>query len=408
MNILDINLKIKEDLYPIMFKLKKKELIKISEIIFNTGYQIMYPKIDKTNIKKQHDYIEIINKIDELKKDFMSPQLNDKINSLESSLEKLIGISCSSMKKGEFAENLLENIFSQRYGDITFKKTNTIPHSGDAWLYLPDDKIIMLESKNYNTTINKDELIKMENDMKTNNINWGLFVSFNSNIQGLKEMDYYTFMHNNQIYNIISISNLSIDINRLDLGLTLIRKLINIPNIDLKFPWIIKNIKKDLDDLHEIVIKNYILRDNFLNIEKEINKNLNNYYIKLRDHHYDEENKINQIIKSLNSTMEESVLIDLENKYKDILEFCNHKDKKLFIIINKIIDCIPKNISIINNGNIWNIQYNQDIIGIIKVQTKKIILELSKYELIISFVIGKDKENIGNLIIIENLLKICN
>jgi hypothetical protein len=111
----------------------------------------------------------------------------------------------------------------------------------------------------------------MENDMKTNNINWGLFVSFNSNIQGLKEMDYYTFMHNNQIYNIISISNLSVDINRLDLGLTLIRKLINIPNFDLKFPWIIKNIKKDLDELHDIVIKNYILRDSFLNIEKEIN-----------------------------------------------------------------------------------------------------------------------------------------
>lgn len=405
MNILDINFKIKEDMYPILFKLKKKELNKISEIIFKTGYEIMYPKIDEKNIKSQHDYLEIINKIDELKKDFMSPQLNEKINSLESSLEKLIGISCSSTKKGEFAENLLENIFSQRYGDITFKKTNSIPHSGDAWLYLPDDRIIMLESKNYNSTINKDELIKMENDMKTNNINWGLFVSFNSNIQGLKEMDYYTFMHNNQIYNIISISNLSVDINRLDLGLTLIRKLINIPNIDLKFPWIIKNIQKDLDELHEIVIKNYILRDNFLNIEKEINKILNNYYIKLRDHHYDEENKIKQIIKNLNSTMEESLLNDLENNYKDILEFCSHKDKKLFTIINKIVDTISKNIKIINNGNVWNIEDNKDIIGIIKIQTKKIIIELNKYELIISFVIGKDKENIHNLTIIENLLK---
>ena len=405
MDTIDINFKIKKELYPILFKLKKKELIKISEIIFKTGYDIMYPKIDETNIKKQHDYLEIINKIDELKKDFISPQLNDKINSLETSLEKLIGISCSSTKKGEFAENLLESIFSQRYGDITFKKTNTIPHSGDAWLYLPDDRIIMLESKNYNTTINKDELIKMENDMKTNNINWGLFVSFNSNIQGLKEMDYYTFMHNNQIYNIISISNLSIDINRLDLGLTLIRKLINIPNIDLKFPWIVKNIKNDLDELHEIVTRNYILRDSFLNIEKEINKNLNNYYIKLRDHHYDEENKINQIIKSLNSTMEDSLISDLENKYKNIIEFCKHKDKKLFTLINKIIDKISNKITIVNNGSMWNIVHNKDTIGIIKVQTKKIILELTKYELIISFVIGKDKENTFNLEIIENLLK---
>ena len=34
-----------------------------------------------------------------------------------------------------------------RYGDIQFEKKNHIPHSGDAWLYLPDDKIIMIESK---------------------------------------------------------------------------------------------------------------------------------------------------------------------------------------------------------------------------------------------------------------------
>ena len=46
-----------------------------------------------------------------------------------------------------------------------------------------------------------------------------------------------------------------------------------------------------------------------------------------------------------------------------------------------------------------------DIIGIIKIQTKKIIIELIKFEIIINFVIGKDKENINNLQIIENLLQ---
>jgi hypothetical protein len=405
MTTIDINMTIIKEQYPILFKLKKKELTKITEIIFKMGYDIMYPKIDEVNIKKQHDYLDIINKIDELKIDLVSPQLNDKITSLELSLEKLIGISCSSAKKGEFAENLLENIFSQRYGDITFKKTNSIPHSGDAWLYLPDDKIIMLESKNYNTTVNKDELIKMENDMKTNNITWGLFVSFNSNIQGLKEMDYYTFLHNNQIYNIISISNLSTDINRLDLSLTLIRKLLYMPNIDLKFPWIMKNIKKDFDELNDIVKKNYIIRDYFLTIEKEINKNLHNYYIKLRDYQYEEEQHINKIIKNLNSTMEESITNDLINNYHDILEFCKQKDKKLFIIMNKITDTISKKYHIDNNGTFWNIIFNEDIIGIIKIQTKKIIIELIKFEIIFNFVIGKDKENINNLQIIENLLQ---
>ena len=104
MSTIDINITIHKENFPILFKLKKKELNKITEIIFKTGYDIMYPKVDESNIKKQHDYLDIINKIDELKTELVSPQLNDKITSLESSLEKLIGISCSSAKKGEFAE----------------------------------------------------------------------------------------------------------------------------------------------------------------------------------------------------------------------------------------------------------------------------------------------------------------
>lgn len=405
METLDINLKLKKDVYPILFKLKKKELNKISDVIFKTGYDIMYPQINETNIKEKKEYNELINKLDELKKDLISPQLNDKITSLESSLEKLIGISCNSAKKGEFAENMLETIITKRYGDITFKKTNTIPHSGDAWLYLPDDKIIMLESKNYTTTVNKDELIKMENDMKTNNILWGLFVSFNSNIQGLKEFDYHTFIHNNQIYNIISISNLSIDINRLDLGVTIIRKLINMPTTDTCFPWIIKNVKSDLNDLNDIIKKNYLIRDNFITMEKEINKQLNNHYIKLRDHQYEEEMKITEIIKNINSTMEKSIDVELDIKHENIQNYCNEKDKKLGKLFNKITDKISKNIMFIKNNNIWNIKLNNEEIGIVKVLTKKITLELTKYELTVNFVIGKDKENIINLSIIENILK---
>lgn len=402
---LEITLKLKKENYPILFKLKKRELTKITELIFKMGYDLMYPTISDINIKEKSEHIEIINKIEELKKDLVSPQLNEKIISLESSLEKLIGISSNSSKKGEFAENLLESIFSQRYGDILFKKTNIIPHSGDAWLYLPNDRVIMLESKNYNTTVNKDELIKMENDMKTNNIQWGLFVSFNSNIQGLKEMDYYTFVHNNQQYNIISISNLSIDINRLDLGLTIIRKLMESTFNEIKFPWIIKNIKNELGDLNDIIRKNYLLRDHFLLVEKEINKQLNNYYTKLRDFQIEEESKIIQIINSINSTMDESIDLDLTNKYTEINEYCKNKDKKLFSLLNKITDVIKKDIKINKSGTCWELVLSNCIVGYIKIQTKKIIIEITKYELTVNFVLGKDNENTVNLGIVENFLK---
>jgi len=92
---------------------------------------------------------------------------------------------------------------------------------------LPNNKIIMLESKNYINTVNKDEIIKLQNDMINHHIKWGLFLSFNSKIQGMKEIDFEIFNHNNENYHIIFVSNLSNDISKLDFSLSLIRKLLN-------------------------------------------------------------------------------------------------------------------------------------------------------------------------------------
>ena len=139
-----------------------------------------------------------------------------------------------TLLNGTKEDNLYNNVFNSVY---------YISPSDTMDLNLPDDKIIMLESKNYTTTVGKDEITKLHNDMITNHIQWALFVSFNSNIQGLKEMDFYNFTHNNEIYNVISISNLSSDINKLDLGLTITRKLMSLSTYNINFPWIVKNIK---------------------------------------------------------------------------------------------------------------------------------------------------------------------
>ena len=389
---MDINIKIKQDDFPILFKLKKTELNKINNLIFKTGYDILYPNIDNKKIQEKIEYNDIINKLELIKNDLMHP------------LEKLIGISSNSAKKGEFAENLLETIFSQRYGDITFKKTNHIPHSGDAWLYLPDDKIIMLESKNYSTTVGKEELIKLHNDMITNHIQWSLIVSFNSNIQGLKEMDFYNFTHNNEIYNVISISNLSSDINKLDLGLTITRKLMSLSTYNINFPWIVKNIKNELDELNDVIKRNYLIRDNYLLIEKEINKSLNSFYTKLRDYQWEIEQKIQQVIINIQSTINESLELNLNTTSKDIIDYCISKEKKLSSIITKICDTLnKKNILIIKNTN-WDLSLNNEIIGNIKITAKKIILEFTNLDIIINFSLGREKEIIQNINIIENLI----
>jgi hypothetical protein len=393
-----ISFDIDKNKFPLLINYNENELNLLLLKIFETGYNIHFPSID--NIKKETHHKELIEILETIKINNNS-ELNEKINSLEIILNKLIGLSSNSNKKGLFGENLLEEIFNQRYGDIRYEKKGTIAHSGDAWLYLTDNKIIMIESKNYTVTINKDEINKFKSDMINHNIKWGILVSFNSSIQGMKELDLLTFTHNSEVFTILMISNLSTDIHKLDLGLQILRQLIILLDNNKKFPWIIKNINNNLNELDILINKNYILRDNFYNMEKEINKSLTNHYTILRDYQYDIEQKIKEIILNIESTMKNSIntFIDINN---DILN--KYKDKKIFILVSKLLDIIKKKKWIIKNDSTDKyiiIDTLENIIANIKIQQKKIIFNNNLNNNSINLLLGKD--NLNELNIIDSL-----
>jgi hypothetical protein len=400
METITINLTFNKNDYPVLFQFKNEEINNTILKIFNVGYTLLYP-ILSTN-EKTFEHQEIISKIESLKNGFNNTELNNKIGSLDLSLQKLIGLSDNSSKKGQLAENILENIFIQRYGDIDFENKSQNPHCGDGWLTLPNKKIIMLESKNYTTTVDKHEITKCENDMITNNIKMGIFVSFNSKIQGFKELDIHTFYHENQMYQIIMIANLSKDISRLDLALSLSRKLID---LDIKsFPWIVNNISSELEQLNELLQLNYLLRDNFINMERDILKNINYFYTKLRDYQNNLDNKVNDIINKINNTMENSIKFK-DTDYSNFIKLCSCKDNKLGIIASKIADVLKKKFLIIkiDNNIISLLDKNLSIIGNIKIQIKKISIELINFDILLSFQLNKDKETTTCLHIFENL-----
>jgi hypothetical protein len=87
--------------------------------------------------------------------------------------------------------------------------------------------------------------------------------------------------------------------------------------------------------------------------------------------------------------------------YSIFIEMATNKEKKLNNISTKIADILKKKIISINIEN--NLLKNNVIIGQIKIQTKKITIELNQYDLIINFILGKDKQVCQNLIILENL-----
>jgi hypothetical protein len=376
--IIELNI----DEFPILANFNETEQHSYIKQIFMTGYNIHFPKYQTS------EYNHIITKIDQLqdsiKNTIKDTDIKDHILSLDMSLNKLIGLSSNSNKKGNFAENILENIFETRYGDIKFERKSGVAHSGDAWLYLPDNTIIILESKNYTTTINTEELKKLQNDMITHHICWGIMVSFNSQIQGMRELDLHTFIHNNEKYNIITISNLSNNILKLDLSLQIIRKLIIHSDKNITISCI-DDINNSLLELNKLIDKNYLLRDNFYNMEQTIHKSLNTYYTILRDYQYDIENKIKEIINNVKYITNNTVD---NNNYDIILETFN--DKKVFSIITKLLDIIKMknwvlNIKDINN---WIVMYKNEIICNIIIQQKKVVLTHNQIEL--TFNINKD------------------
>jgi hypothetical protein len=395
MENISIQLNFNVNNYPILNTINKHDLDDFIMKIFNTGYHIHFPSYQIT----EHNQMMI--KINELQDNIKNLNIKEYITTLDTSLNKLIGLSNNSNKKGNFAENILENIFETRYGDIKFDRKSHTAHSGDAWLILPDNTIIILESKNYATTINKDEVLKLQNDMIENYIKWGIMISFNSQIQGFRELDYHTFIHNNETYSIIMISNLSSNISKLDLGLQIIRKLILQLNDKLNFPWLVNDINNSLIELNDIVKKNYQLRDLYYIMERDIIKSLSSYHIRLRDYQYEIEQKITEITNKINSTMLKSDIIQVNNH--DLLKL--YQDKKILPLLSRLLDLInEKNWEIkAKDNNIWEINYKNEINGEIKIQLKKIIINITTNDLIISLNLGKDKENIRNLELIKLL-----
>lgn len=416
MSLIDIILKIDENEYPMLNNFKEKELDNYIMKIFKTGYQIHFPSNNK--IEQQIEYNELIERIEtikyEIKDEINNSEIYNKINSLESTLTKLIGISSNSCKKGNFGENVLEEIFSKRYGDIQFDRKSQVAHSGDAWLYLPDGKIIMLECKNYSTTINKDEILKLHSDMITHHIKWGILTSFNSTIQGMKELDFQTFTHNNETYSIIMISNLSTDIHKLDLGLQIIRKLMStFDNFD-EFPWIVKDITQSLNELNQIIQKNYMLRDGYYSMEREVQKSLSGFHILLRDFQYEIENKINDIIKKIQNTITSSItqnqtqtqtnpLITVKtNNLDELLD--KYQNKKILPILVRLVDiALKKEWCGYWNDDLteWYFKIKSNDICKVKIQLKKVIINIIDNDIIIHLHLGKDKENKKNLELIE-------
>ena len=84
-----------------------------------------------------------------------------------------------------------------------------------------------------------------------------------------------------------------------------------------------------------------------------------------------------------------------------------HQDKKISTLLSRLLDVINENKweVEVKEYNLWKVNYKDEIIAEIKIQLKKIIINIINNDLIITLNLGKDKENLLNLELIKLLNK---
>jgi hypothetical protein len=221
--------------------------------------------------------------------------ISNNIGSMNSSIDRLSGISFNSNIKGKSAERNLEEYLKSEYKYDVLENTSLSNNSGDFILHVNNIKVI-LESKVYKSDVNTEEVNKLKNDMINKNIKYAVMISFTSGIAKHSSFDIesYDDKHiiyisnpqnkytNEQIYNEISLSiriinllsvrsyNSTIKIDK-DKIAECTEKFRNIIDGFMKLKINMNNVKKELEEtitmLNEIEIN---FRTNLKDITNEI------------------------------------------------------------------------------------------------------------------------------------------
>lgn len=183
--------------------LQKTDNNYVNILIGKKKYQLL-EKIDKTQLTFVIDEIFELG-YSQYMKNLIKSDLAIGTNDLEERNKITNGITESkySTTKGSLGENLVIDILIDKFPNYLVENMSKIPHSGDIQLTLPIGTKIIVEVKNYNKTIDQEQIDKLKFDMRFNNIKGALFVSLNSGIVGKKKFELEFFKNNTEDYFII-------------------------------------------------------------------------------------------------------------------------------------------------------------------------------------------------------------
>jgi uncharacterized transporter YbjL len=112
---MSITIKINENDFPMLKKLKKKDYDEYLLKIFKTGYTIHFPS--NNLIEQQVEMKQLVERIETVKSDIIeeinNSEVSNKINLLELSLNRLIGLSSNSCKRRIWRKFIRRNFYTK-------------------------------------------------------------------------------------------------------------------------------------------------------------------------------------------------------------------------------------------------------------------------------------------------------
>ena len=215
----------------------------------------------------------------ENKLEIISTQINENLDFVKQSIDKLTQYSNKSVTKGFYGEKWVEELISQNFPDYTVTNNTHNPHNSDYELQNLKGQKFMIEVKNYTRNVPTSEVNKFISDLESSNIEIGLFFSLNTGICNKKRF---------------KIDNLESN-----------KKIIYLPNIQQEKSMIIMAILM-AESLYDVQ----------LNSNKKINEcNLMIIYEELQLF-YDNYNSIIQTVKDSKNSIEKTLF----NMYNSLIE----------------------------------------------------------------------------------------
>ena len=370
---LDIDLK----KYPELKKQKKSELDKSVKKIFDLGYKMKYPKIEKNR--------EIVSNIRD----------GIQIDELNRSITQLLGVTSNSSKKGELVEGIVEEYVKARYGEKSYEVKRSEGHCGDGWLKLSNGIKCVVEVKAYLTTVNAKELEKLKYDMDYNDMRYGIMVSLGSNIQGSKLLDLETYERKGVKNYVIKLSHVSENYDMLDMGFNLLEKISEIDNSKKSVYYLEDKLREKIEILGDKINRSKKIREMYSNMSKEIGDRMSEFYVELTNMYLEQENILREISSEISSNSVKKLLID-DNELKKVEKFNSYK---IYVNLIKVVDML------VRLGVGYKIDGNKMLSEKFEMKIGKEKLSINLFDIDVVIKLDVKKENKNNLELLEKLLK---